>query len=47
MKKRAKINGLQITGEWTKEDWIDLYETLRKFKKRVERRRAKKNAPFP
>lgn len=36
---KATINEIAITGEWTKEDWIDLYKTLRKFKKRVKRRR--------
>jgi len=37
---RAKINSLSITGEWSTEDWLDLYKTLEAFQKRVAERTA-------
>ena len=36
---RARVNSIAIEGEWSKEDWIDLYRTLEAFKKRVAKRR--------
>ena len=33
-----RMTGISITGEWSKEDWIDFYHTLCKFEHRVAKR---------
>lgn len=46
MKYARRLTGLSISGiEWTKEDWLDLYRTLRAFKLRFLRRHEKDFAP--
>ena len=44
---KHRLTGITITGEWSKEDWIDFYLTLEAFEKRVGKRHSEEKVPDP